>query len=99
MTLRTFLLVATTVILLMTSIPVAVCGFVANQQHSERPWDVLASFPHVWFSASMLVAIIVLILSPVSFHRGDFLIGIFGLFGSLSVFFWLWVFSGHITMY
>ena len=99
MTLQKFLLGATTLIVLTTSIPVAICGFVANRQHSDRAWDVVASLPRVYFGISMLVAVVVLILSPVSFYRGNFLVGAFALFGSLSVFFWFWVFMSHVSMH
>jgi len=98
MTLRRFLIGATTASFLLTAVPIIVCALVAALQHSDAAWyaawhflDSVASFSTVWLLASILLPIAVLIFSTISFLRRDFMVGVFAVCGSLSALVCLWI--------
>ena len=99
MTLRTFLIKATTANLLFAWIPVICCAIVAAIQHSERAWDVYPFFPALWSRVLMVLALATFVLSSVSFYRRDFVVGTFALVGSGLVFLSFWVAMRFVNTY
>jgi hypothetical protein len=85
MTLRKFLIGATSVSLCMTWLPAGICTIIAAQQHSDHIWYLFASVHYVWFLLALLLAAASLVLCAVSFYRRDFAVGCFALVGSLAV--------------
>ena len=87
MTLRTFLIKATTANLLFAWVPVIGCVLVGVIQRFRMAWEVLSCFPRIWATALAVSAVVTFVLSSISFYRRDFLVGLFALSGSFLVFF------------
>ena len=69
----------------MPVVQVIIGAFVAIRQHSSTAEASFASFPHFWFIAAQLFALVGFILCSVSFYRRDFLVGLYALVGSACV--------------
>jgi len=91
MTLRTFLIKATTANILFAWIPVIGCAILATIQHSSSAWDVFPFFPRFWHATLALLAVTTFVLGFISFYRRDFIVGTFAVGGSFLVFFAFWI--------
>jgi hypothetical protein len=75
----------------MLGVPWIVGTLVARRKYYSWAEAAVASFPHFWFLASLLLALIAFIFCSVSFYRRDFLIGSYALLGGISAFVYIYV--------
>ena len=83
----------------MLGVPLVIGTVVARRNYYSWAEAAFAFFPHVWFVASLLLALLAFVLCSVSFYRRDFIVGSYALLGSISAFVYVYLVGSSMPIY
>jgi hypothetical protein len=69
--------------------PVAICALAGGHEYLLPAQTAFSSFPHFWFTVSLVFTLIALMFCGVSFYRRDVWVALYALIGGVFVFAYL----------